>query len=71
MMSKTVIIGWVILFVGTALWAYGYFSTGNPSLVDWHADTPWWIADFLPNLEAEAGAALVLASMLPIYWPRR
>jgi hypothetical protein len=33
--------------VGMALWLYGYFATGNPSLIDWHANTPWWIADFL------------------------
>jgi len=33
--------------VGMALRLYGYFATGNPSLIDWHANTPWWIADFL------------------------
>ena len=21
-----------------ALWLYGYFATGNPSLIDWHAN---------------------------------
>jgi hypothetical protein len=70
-MSKTAIAGWVICAVGTALWIYGYYSTGYPSLIDWHARTPWWIADFMPNLESEVGMALIVASMLPIYWPPR
>ena len=68
-MSKTVIIGWVILLLGMVLWLYGYLATGNPSLLDWHANTPWWIADFLPNIESEIGIALVFVSMAPIYWP--
>ena len=50
-MSRAVITGWIISLAGMALWLYGYFSTGNPSLIDWHASTPWWIADFLPNVE--------------------
>ena len=70
-MSKTVIIGWTVSLLGSALWIYGYFAIGNPSIIDWQADTPWWIADFLPNFESEAGAALVIASMVPIYWPKR
>lgn len=70
--SKAVIIGWIIYAVGLALWLYGYFfATGNPSIVDWHAHTPWWIADFLPNIESEIGMALALVAMVPIYWPRR
>jgi hypothetical protein len=52
-------------------WLYGYYTTGNPSLIDWHAHTPWWIADFLPNIESEIGMALVCASMVLIYWPSR
>jgi hypothetical protein len=67
--SKAVIIGWVIMLAGTALWLYGYFATGNPSLIDWRAHAPWWVADWLPNIESEIGMALVLASMIPIYWP--
>ena len=70
-MSKTVIIGWIISLVGTALWLYGYFTTGNPPLTNWQANTPWWIADFLPNIESEIGMALIFISMFPIYWPSR
>jgi hypothetical protein len=69
--SKAKIIGWMILLVGTTLWIYGYFATGNPPLIDWHANTPWWIADYLPNIESEIGMTLVFASMVPIYWPSR
>lgn len=65
---KTVIIGWIIFLFGSAVWLYGYFATGHPSIVDWHARTPWWIADFLPNLEAEVGMSLCFAGMIPIYW---
>jgi protein-S-isoprenylcysteine O-methyltransferase Ste14 len=69
--SKVVITGWIIELVGAALWLYGYFATGNPSLIDWQAITPWWIADCLPNVEAEMGMVLVFAGMLPRYWPAR
>jgi len=69
--SKAVIIGWIISLAGTALWIYGYFATGNPSLINWHANTPWWIADFLPNIESEIGMVLAFAGMVPIYWPSR
>ncbi len=70
-MSKAVIIGWAIELAGVALWTYGYFVTGSPSLIDWIAYTPWWIADFLPNIESEIGMALVLVSVVLIYWPPR
>ena len=40
------------LLLGTALWIYGYFVTGHPSWIDWHAHTPWWIADYMTNLES-------------------
>jgi hypothetical protein len=69
--NKTVVIGWIISSVGTMLWIYGYYATGNPTLFDWHANTPWWIADFLPNIESEIGMALVCVGMVPIYWPIR
>jgi hypothetical protein len=69
--SKPVIVGWIVMWAGTALWCYGYFTTGHPSLIDWRATTPWWIADFLPNIESEIGFLLMLASMVPIYWPAR
>src|SRR5882757_5522045 len=53
--STTVIVGWIISLVGTGLWFHGYFVAGGPSLIDWHAISPWWIADFLPNVESEIG----------------
>ena len=68
-MNKRVIIGWIISLAGTALWLYGYYTTGNPSLIDWHANSPWWIADFLPSIESEIGMALVFAGTALIYWP--
>jgi protein-S-isoprenylcysteine O-methyltransferase Ste14 len=69
--SKTVIIGWIVELVGIALWLYGYFATGSPSLFDWQAHTPRWIADFLPNIESEIGMVLVFLAMFPMYWPSR
>jgi hypothetical protein len=69
--SKAVIIAWIIELAGMALWLYGYFATGNPSLIDWQTYTPWWIADYLPNIESEIGMALVFAGMVPLYWPPR
>jgi hypothetical protein len=69
--SKPVIVGWVIELVGTVFWIYGYFAIGHPSIINWHAGTPWWIADYLPNIESEIGMALVFAGMFPIYWPPR
>jgi hypothetical protein len=30
-----VITGWIIELMGVALWLYGYFATGHPSLIDW------------------------------------
>ena len=70
-MSKAGIIGWIIMLGGTALWIYGYFAIGNPPLIDWSAYAPWWIADYLPNIEFEIGMVMVFASMIPIYWPRK
>jgi hypothetical protein len=67
----SVVIGWVLFSVGTALWGYGYFALGNPSLIDWDALTPWWIADFLPNIQSEIGMGLVCVGMIPMYWPSR
>jgi hypothetical protein len=70
-MSKALIIGWATSLAGTALWLYGYLTTGNSSFIDWHAIAPWWIADYLPNRESEIGAVLAFGGMIPIYWPRR
>jgi len=68
-MSKAVIAGWIVIVAGTILWLFGYFAVGHPSLVDWHTHTPWWIADYLPNIESEIGMALICASMVLLYWP--
>lgn len=70
-MAKTMMVGWALELVGTALWIYGYFVTGHPSLIDWHAHTPWWIADYLLNVESEIGMVLVFAGMIPLYWPQQ
>ena len=70
-MTKAVISGWLIELLGVAVWLYGYFSIGSPSIVDWHTIAPSWIADWLPNIESEIGMALMFAGMIPIYWPRR
>jgi len=70
-MKKKATVGWTIEIVGTVVWLFGYFRPGDPSLVDWKALTPWWIADCLPNLQSEIGMALVLLGMIPIYWPSR
>ena len=70
-LSKPVIIGYITSLAGTALWLYGYFEAGHPALIDWHTYTPWWIADFLPNMESEIGMALVFASTVLMYWAIR
>ena len=62
--------GWTLMLAGIALWGYGYFVPGRPPLFDWNANAPWWIADFLPNIESEIGLVLVVAAMIPIYWPK-
>jgi hypothetical protein len=53
------------------LWLYGYYSTGTPPLIDWQAHTPWWIADFLPNINSEIGMALMFAGSALTFWPPR
>jgi hypothetical protein len=70
-MGKVAIAGWCIMLAGTVLWLYGYFVTGSPSFFDWAKYTPWWIADFLPNIQSEIGMVLVYGSLVLIYWPQR
>lgn len=70
-MTKAALVGWIIEAIGMALWIYGYFVTGHPPLIDWQAHTPWWIADYLPNIESEIGMVLVFAGMVPMYWPAK
>jgi hypothetical protein len=69
--NKRIIIGWITELLGTAIWLFGYFTIGHPSIINWRATTPWWIADYLPNIESEIGMALVIVGMFPIYWPPR
>jgi hypothetical protein len=69
--NKLVLTGWAVMLAGAALWMYGYFVTGHPSVVAWNDHAPHWIADFLPNLESEIGMVLTLVAMVPIYWPTR
>lgn len=68
-MSKLIIAGWAVSLAGTALWIYGFFATGTPSLVNWAGIAPEWIAEFLPNMESEIGMVLAFAGMFPLYWP--
>jgi hypothetical protein len=69
LVSKSAIVGWGISTAGMALWLYGYFITDTPPLIDWHAYTPWWIADFLPNIQSEIGMALICIGTALVYWP--
>ena len=69
-MSRINVLGWVLMIVGFALCAYGYyFTTGHVALIDWKGLTPSWFSEFLPNLEAEVGMGLMIVAMIPAYWP--
>ena len=68
-MKPLIVIGWIISIAGTLLWLYGYFFAGNPSYIAWQAHSPWWVADFLPNIESEVGMMLIYVGMIAIYWP--
>jgi hypothetical protein len=56
---------------GVALWLFGYLAAGNPSLIDWQANTPSWIASYFPNLESEIGMLVALGGTVLIYLPER
>ena len=62
---------WAAMIVGTALWGYGVFVTGTAPFIDWKSNAPWWIADYLPNMESEIGLVLVCLGSLAPYWPRQ
>ena len=64
-MSNAKRIGWAIYAAGFVIWCFGYLSAGHAPLVDWAVATPWWIASFVPNFEAELGLALMFISMIP------
>jgi hypothetical protein len=58
------------MVIGLALWLYGYLAVGHASFVDWKQLTPTWISDYVPNLEAEIGVALMLLSTV-LTWPNK
>ena len=64
-------IGWVLSLLGTAIWLFGYFTTGTQSLAEWPNIVPDWIAAYLPNLESEIGFALMIVGSVLAYWPSR
>jgi hypothetical protein len=66
-----IVTSWAAMIVGTALWGYGLFVTGTAPIIDWKSNAPWWIADYLPNMESELGLVLVCLGSLAPYWPRR
>jgi hypothetical protein len=68
--KKNLIVGYTLQTVGLAIWLYGYLTPGDRSLIGWSDYTPWWIADCLPNFQAEIGMVLMLVGMVPTYWPR-
>ena len=54
-LRKAVIIGWIIELAGMALWLYGYFATGNPSLVDWGLSPRGGLRTSCPTLKVRSG----------------
>jgi hypothetical protein len=73
-MSKTVSkkhwarIGWAATLLGSAVWIYGYFASGSSSIMDWPAFAPHWIAEYLPNWQAEVGMAFMVLGSIPFYY---
>ena len=65
-----IVTSWAAMIVGTALWGYGLFVTGTAPIIDWKSNAPWWIADYLPNMESELGLVLCCLGSLAPYWPR-
>ena len=61
------IIGWGGYIVGGLLWLFGYLVTGTKALVDWASISPTWVAEFMPNLEAELGMLVMRIAMVPLF----
>ena len=61
-------IGWAATLLGCALWTYGYFAGGSRPFIDWLELAPRWIAEYLPNWQAEVGMALALVGSIPLYY---
>ena len=61
-------LGWAATLLGCAIWTYGYFAGGAPPFIDWAALAPPWVAEYLPNWQAEVGLALAIVGSIPIYY---
>ena len=70
-MNRAVVAGWIMELLGTAFWIYGYFTIGHSSPIALPSRTPWWIADYLQNLETQLGMVIMLAGVVLVYWPSR
>jgi hypothetical protein len=62
------IVGWIGYVAGGLLWLYGYLVTGTKALVDWVSISPAWVAEFMPNLQAELGMLVMCIAMVPLFW---
>ena len=40
------VIAWALTLLGTAVWRFGYFTTGTSSIVEWNSVLPAWISDY-------------------------
>jgi hypothetical protein len=69
-MNKIVLLGWILSFIGSALWFYGYLEPGTPPMVNWTAIAPW-LAHWLPNFQSELGMVVTLGAVIPTCWPTR
>jgi hypothetical protein len=67
-MSRLNILGWTLMAVGFVVWGYGYLFQGSPPVVNWPHLAPHWVAEFIPNVEAEIGLAVMALAMIPSYW---
>ena len=57
------LMGWVISLTGTALYLFGYFYEDGMSIVSW----PGFLADYLPNWQAEAGFVISILGCIPLF----
>ncbi len=67
-MDRATASGWIITLLGCVLWTYGYFTTGSPQIYNWAEFAPSWIAEYLPNWQAELGLLLTILGSVPIYY---
>ena len=70
-MSRPAIVGWIMNLAGFGLWLYGYLTVGWPPFFNWAANTPVWVSEFVPTLNAEIGMALMLVGSGLTFWPAR